>query len=324
MAIKRSELIDTENAGYYHLITRCVRRAFLCGHDEETGQSFEHRREWIENRILTLANIFSVEVYSYAVMHNHYHLVVYSAPLGPHQWSDLEVAERWLKLFPGKLNNPKYRLQRELRLQAIVDDKTLLATYRSRLGSLSWLMRCINEPIAKRSNQEDCVKGHFWESRFTSQALLDESAALTCMAYVDLNPIRAGLTQKLEESDFTGIQKRIKLLDDETLSQTVQAIAGQVRQRTMTLKLKDYIELVEWTGQHIIHPGKAHTPAHLTSVLERLNINQDNWLYQIKGYGNHYYRAVGPMTALINYADKLKLKWLKGVTSIRSLYLSPT
>lgn len=178
MAIKRSERIDSESAGYYHLISRCVRRAFLCGVDDETGISYEHRRDWIEQRILQLAEIFSIEVYSYVVMHNHYHLIVYSDPLGPLHWTDLEVAERWLKLFPGKLDKPQFKLKRELKLQAIANDENRLTEYRKRLGSISWLMCCINEPIAKRSNQEDFVKGHFWESRFTSQALLDDSAAL--------------------------------------------------------------------------------------------------------------------------------------------------
>jgi len=52
MAIKRSELIDPENAGYYHLISRCVRRAFLCGEDPETKINYDYRRQWIEDRIL--------------------------------------------------------------------------------------------------------------------------------------------------------------------------------------------------------------------------------------------------------------------------------
>ena len=324
MAIKRSELIDSENAGYYHLISRCVRRAFLCGVDDDTGQSYEHRRTWIEARILAMADIFAIEVYSYAVMHNHYHLVVYSDPLGPRQWSDLEVAERWLKLFPGKLNNPKFKLQRELRLQAIVDDKALLRKYRERLGSLSWLMRCINEPIAKQSNQEDFVKGHFWESRFTSQALLDESAALTCMAYVDLNPIRAGLTDKLEKSEFTSIKRRLESMDQEALNEAIKAMAGQVRERTMTMPLQDYIALVEWTGKAIVHDDKASIPSHLIPAFERLNINKDNWLNQVMAYGSNYYRAVGPLHSLAVYRDKLKLKWLKGITNIRALYLAPS
>ena len=94
MAIPRKDQIDVENAGYYHLISRCVRRAFLCGQDPDTGDDCEHRREWIENRIIKLAKIFSIEVYAYAVMHNHYHLVVYCDPKLPLSWSDQEVAER--------------------------------------------------------------------------------------------------------------------------------------------------------------------------------------------------------------------------------------
>ena len=323
MAIKRSDLIDSENGGYYHLISRCVRRAFLCGFDDDTGQSYEHRREWIEARILTLADIFSIEVYSYAVMHNHYHLVVYSDPKGPNHWSDNEVAERWLKLFPGKLNDPKFKTQRALRLQAIAGDKDLLSEYRKRLGSLSWLMRCINEPIAKRSNQEDFVKGHFWESRFKSQALLDEAAALTCMAYVDLNPIRAGLTQCLGNSEHTSIQKRLSDMTEEDLNNAIKAVAGSVRERTMTIQLKDYVELIEWTGKSICHPGKASIPPGLASTFERLNLNQTDWLNQVQSYGSNYYRVVGSLQTILAHAQKLNQKWFKGLSAIKRLYLMP-
>lgn len=68
----------------------------------------------------------------------------------------------------------------------------------------------MNEGIARRANREDAVTGRFWEGRFKSQALLDEGAVLACMAYVDLNPIRAGLTERVEQqSDFTSIQQRL-------------------------------------------------------------------------------------------------------------------
>jgi len=171
---------------------------------------------------------------------------------------------KWLKVFPSRYNNPKFKQQRELRLQAIVSDPELLATYRERLGNISWLMRRINEPLAKASNAEDFCKGHFWESRFKSQALLDEGAALTCMAYVDLNPIRAGIAKSLPESQHTGIKKRLDKLSEAELNRTIKAIAGKVKNRTMVLKLKDYIALVEWTGQAIVYPNKSKIPAHLS------------------------------------------------------------
>jgi REP element-mobilizing transposase RayT len=322
MAIKRSELIDPENAGYYHLISRCVRRAFLCGEDPDTNKDYNHRRQWIEDRIIELAQYFSIEIYSYAVMHNHYHLVVYSDPKAPESWSDLDVADKWLKVFPGKFNNPKFKSQRNLRIQAIVKDSALLATYRERLGSLSWLMRRINEPLAKSSNNEDFCKGHFWESRFQSQALLDEGAALTCMAYVDLNPIRAKMATSLKESEHTSIKKRLESLTEEELNGTLKSIAGKVKNRTMVLPLQDYIELVEWTGHAIVYPDKAKLPAQVTSTLAHLNIQQDNWLGQVQTYGGNYYRFVGSLDKIKAKTKALGQKWLKGLHQVQKLYIT--
>jgi len=288
MAIKRSEQIDTENGGYYHLISRCVRRAFLCGIDEKNGINYDYRRQWIEKRILELADIFSIEVYAYAVMHNHYHLVIYLDPKLSESWSDL------------------------------------LATYRERLGSVPWLMKRINEPLAKMANKEDFCKDHFLGSRFKSQALLDETAALTCMAYVDLNPIRAGIAKSLPESEHTGIKKRLESLSPEKLEQTMTAIAGKVKNKTMVIKLRDYVELVEWTGKAIIYPNKATFPPSLCATLNHMNLKQANWLGQVQGYGSHYHRFVGSIEQTRQKTTELKLKWLKGISQIQQLYNADT
>ena len=140
MAIPRRELVDSETPGFYHCISRCVRRAYLCGIDPFTGNDCTPRKNWLEKRMLALAELFSVSLYAYAIMDNHYHLVLYLDPQGPQSWSDEQVAEYWLKAYPGKLDEPAFQKQRELKKWAIMNDDKRLRKYRKRLGSLSWFM----------------------------------------------------------------------------------------------------------------------------------------------------------------------------------------
>jgi len=103
MTFPRSQLVSEEEPGFYHVVSRCVRRAFLCGKDQLTGRCFEHRRQWIEYRIMELADAFAVSIYSYAVMSNHFHVVLHVAPDALLSWSDEEVTRRWLAAFPGPM-----------------------------------------------------------------------------------------------------------------------------------------------------------------------------------------------------------------------------
>ncbi|ARU55659.1 hypothetical protein OLMES_1584 [Oleiphilus messinensis] len=103
MTVPRDRLVSLADTLYYHIVSRCVRRTFLCGADHQTGQSFEHRRQWIEDRIRSLSSLFTVDICAYAVMSNHYHLVIKLNPNEALDWSQDDVLARWCSVFKGPL-----------------------------------------------------------------------------------------------------------------------------------------------------------------------------------------------------------------------------
>ena len=211
MGLPRSKYVKDGQEGVYHCFSRCVRRAFLYGHDPLTNHDFSHRKAWIVDRLRHLAAVFAIEVCAYAILANHYHTILRLRPDIIAAWSDWEVATRWLTLFPRhRTLDPTAAPPADQDIRALTQCPERIALLRKRLCSLSWFMGRLNEFIARAANKEDQVKGRFWESRFKCQALLDGAAIAACMVYVDLNPIRAGLAATPEESDFTSIQERIR------------------------------------------------------------------------------------------------------------------
>lgn len=293
MTRPRRQLVSPTETPYYHCVSRCVRRAFLCGTDLSTGQCYEHRREWLENRIRLLSSLFAVDICSYAVMSNHYHLVV---KLGSaHAWSDQEVLQRWLTLHKGPLLVQRYQQGEALSSAELTTVSKTIEVFRQRLQSLSWFMKCLNEPIARMANAEDDCTGHFWESRFKSQALTSEEALLSCMAYVDLNPVRAGEARTPESSAHTSIKERIQPTFNLAKAIKAQGLAREfvspvkpllpfvetvsnVHQEGIPYSLNDYLQLVDWSGRAIRTDKHAAISSRLPPILLRLNIAPDRWL----------------------------------------------
>ena len=153
-------------------------------------------------------------------------------------------------------------------------------------------MKVLSENIARRANKEDECTGHFWESRYKSQALLDEKAVLSAMAYVDLNPIRAAMATTPETSDHTSIKLRIEYwkkkanqqLDDQNESfqpKSLMPFGGHLRQPMpcgLIFSLIDYIELIDWTGRIIRDDKRGTIHATTPPILQRLDISTDHWL----------------------------------------------
>lgn len=274
----RKELISLSETSYYHCISRCVRRAYLCGKDRHSGQSYEHRRGWVEKRLLLLAKAFAIDVCSYAVMSNHTHVVLRVNKDEALQWSNLEVMQRWLSMHKGTVLCRAYvdSEQRQLLSDAeLISVESMIKIYRKRLFDVSWFMRLLNEFIAKKANREDNCTGRFWEGRFKSQAILDEAALIACMAYVDLNPIRAGIASSLNTSLYTSIYLRLNNSGRRKISANLVAFKSKVvKEDELPISFQEYLEFLtdlSSKSSNITPIGHAQVKC---KVLNKLRINQ--------------------------------------------------
>ena len=216
----RSEQFVSNEICLVHCYNRCVRRAFLAGFDELTSTDYSHRREWIRQRLESLASVFGIDVLEYAVLSNHLHVVLRNRPDVVATWSDQEVATRWLRLFPGTRILDVLAEANEEDVRSAVADPEKIKEYRSRLSDISWFMRSLAEVIARRANAEDKCTGCFWEGRFKANRLLDEAGLLACAMYVDLNVLRANLAETIELSIHTSVYDRLQAANGAMIEST--------------------------------------------------------------------------------------------------------
>ncbi|HNP35182.1 MAG TPA: transposase [Woeseiaceae bacterium] len=305
MTLPRSVQINPEFTPYYHCVSRCVRRAFLCGEDPVTGFNFEHRRHWIEARILELAEIFAIDVCAYAVMNNHYHLVLRLNVNRQTVWTDNEVTMQWQRL---------HALPDNFDCLDTLATQRQIAIWRERLGSISWFMKSLNEPLARWANKEDGCKGRFWEGRFRSQALLDDAALLKCMAYVDLNPVRARIADTPEESNYTSIQARIQGRDHSLAALRHQPTRAH-RSFSLPIRYDEYLSLVDWTGRHIRRGKRGAIAKVAPPIVQRLQgANDAVWRDEMMHLSRRYCRAIGSISSLFVYRESLGQQRLNGLT----------
>lgn len=324
MTTARAAQIDYSSTPYYHLISRCVRRSYLCGIDHETGKDYSHRKQWLIDRMKQLASIFSVHICAYAVMSNHYHLVLYVNTQMALGWSHKEVLSRWTNLF-----GPSTAKQIETLSPELAQNR--LDELRNRLSSISWYMRCLNEVIAKRSNLEDEVDGRFWQGRFKSQALLDEGAVLSAMAYVDLNPIRAKQADTPENSEFTSIYERIQSaksdqshLDQVTQPENLMPFASTEPHNlpSIDFTFKDYLELVDTTGRIFRKDKPGRILDHIEPILTRLNLTSKGWLNIVTNLETNFCYVLGHNLKFANFAKKHRVRSPMGMKMSKQCYQS--
>jgi REP element-mobilizing transposase RayT len=299
MTVARSQLVDVNVTPWYHVISTTVRGACLL------GEGPQDRKQWIENRLEELSRVFAIEIAGYAVMDNHLHVLVRLCPEVASSWTDEEVVRRWAVLFPPRGAN---RAPLEI-TQAWLDEKLadadFVARARQRLANLGWFMKCLKEPLARLANKQDGCRGAFWQGRYKSIAILDNEALLATCAYIDLNPLAAGISPTPEDSPYTSVHSRVEhcrqqgRLDDLQAARDGSVAAAQaaegldanhwlcplgddrgrgaVRVGVLEgLSLGTYLQLVDWTSR-LVREGKAVVSPEVASILDRLGTSADVW-----------------------------------------------
>lgn len=326
MTTPRSQQIDLESTPFYHIVSRCVQRAFLCGSDKVTGKNYEHRKAWIVGRVNELNSIFTIDTCVYSVLSNHFHLIIHIDQEKANNLTYEEIIERWSRLCPKSGFQLKEMHESESKSANYISK---MENIRQKLFCISTFMQYLNQFIAKRANEESGVTGRFWEGRFKSQALLDESALLTAMVYVDLNPVRAKIADIPEQSDFTSMKRRFDFIakqiqkqrfprknskavkpnlsgfaklnvDKDTINNLKQpfelmpfrAQSNDV-EKFIDFSLSDYFKLVDETSR-IYRPDKRGVVSkNIAPILHRLNLSVQGWCSMVTHLEIHFSCAVG-------------------------------
>ena len=319
--LARAEIFNPNEIAILHICARVVRRCFLLGFDSVSGKNFDHRKIWIEDQLKLLASHCGIDLLGFAILSNHFHLILRSRPDVVATWDDTEVARRWLMLCPKRKKSDRSpEVPNEFELNSIRNDPLKLATIRTRLSDVAWWMRLLCQNIGTRANKDDKEVGKFFQGRYRSVRILDEATLLACVAYVDLNPIRAAMVETLEQSDFTSAQRRIQSLVADasepslTPSQTPDSFlaplsidekkdalgpcASTTTKRCsdkgfLAIPKRDYLELLDATARIVRLDKSGATPSDLPPIFERLKLDVGNWKLLVSDFGRLFSSVAG-------------------------------
>ncbi len=163
--------------------------------------------------------------------------------------------------------------------------------------------------------------GRFWEGRFKSQALLDDKALLACMAYVDLNPVRASIAKTPEDSDHTCVHHRIESIKKNTAPRnTIEQFVGTHSEEIgLPFLLSDYLELLDWTGRTLRDDKRGAISADLPPILERLDFNHKNWHIITTSFEHKFKHWVGQESSVKRLYEHYKYQRVPSTKLYKSL-----
>lgn len=334
MATARKYKIDLNETTVYHIVSSCVRHAWLCGYDKKRKKSYEHRRIRLIGRMHYLASAFFIDLLEHNILSNHLHLMLDVDVDGAQQACRKDIVERYfsVSLAQGYKEVKKWyngkRLTKKQYNKALSD----IEMFRERLISISWFMQKLKQPFAKEANREENMQGSsFWDGRFYSRGIYSDAEMIMCMIYIALNKLRAKMAKYPENDQHTALYERLyqQLTDSKTLVELglpefkrdrlakynipVQALMPFLgyesahNQRGIRFDFQDYCKLVDMTARIKRDDKRGQLDPEAQSIMERLGLNGNKddlaWLGEIEACDPVYYTR-GQRQQAIEFADQ--------------------
>jgi len=289
MASNSQDSHPPRDANFFHCITRCVRHASLWGFDTYAGRDCSHRKQWILDQLRLQAEAFAIDVCAYAVLPNHYELVLHVDRQRVQRWNDTQIIEQWRRRYTTGPRTPGQQSHAaDLRSDAT---PTQIEVLRSRLCDVSWYMRCINQRLSRRANLEDGCTGTFWERGSATHSLNDTHQLLVAMAHVDLGALRAGIAATFEDSQLTSLTDRLQAFTGRAVCRVSESVVDTLGERALLpfadsrprrppcapWRSEDYLELLHWTSRAFGSSQRRFITATLPPLLQRVHIAPDAW-----------------------------------------------
>lgn len=333
--IPRKELVASGQVSVFHTVNQCLAPAQLAGADRKSGESLEHRRKFIIDRLQLQSELLCVEVLAFAVEPHRIQMVLRTRPDLVKQLTETEIARRYLGAIP-----PKHGFDQVIEppttaeVRALVADRALLARARTRLSDLSWFVSQISESVARNSNRESGAEGKFWEGRFTCRPILDEHGLALAASHVDLAPVLSGEATTAAGCKGTSLAVRLQAARAGSPAWVCSIAAEPGRKaearrpprvpagRIAGLEISDaeYREVLEWTCKELQSKVPGRFPSHLTEEFISLELSPDSWLRLIREFQEIYKRVVGAPSTLDKLIRKTGRQHLQGAKRVRELF----
>jgi REP element-mobilizing transposase RayT len=200
-----------EEQGSIHIISRI---------NKKHTRFNEIEKEYLLNLLHTFAAAFFVKIHAFCIMGTHFHILASGQEKQAKQATKDDLFNRYQIMYGKKAKPPTGSWKSDGTFHP--DEDEGIERLRNRLGSISRFVQELKQTFSVWYNKRNQQKGYLWHDRFKGIILDVGQAQLVCSAYIDLNPVRAGLVKRPEEYRWSSLGLRVR--DVKLWEETVRGV----------------------------------------------------------------------------------------------------